>query len=126
MEKSYPKVGDRGYLRQFTGDGWVDMCKYPVEVVSVSTGKVAVRHAKLVFPVFRYDPATMSDYYRQFDGKRVRFYDTKAEGIEPDPDGRVQELTWHPKRGLWGTEGKDADYPEYLVLGKFEFQPYLN
>ena len=86
-----------------------------------------MQHAKLIFPVFKYDPETMSDYYKQFDGQRVAFYDTVAESIEPDPEGRIEELTYHKKKGLYGTPGADSSYPEYLILDEgYQHQPYLD
>lgn len=121
------KVGDQGYLRQFTGSYYVDMVKRPVTVIAVEGAKVIVQHAKLIYPIFKYNPDTMSDYYKQFDGKRVCFYDTVAESIEPDPNGRIEELTYHKKRDLFGTKGADKDYPEYLILGHgYQHQPYLD
>ena len=51
---------------------------------------------------------------------------TVADDIIPDPNGRVEELTWHPKRGLWGTKGRESDYPEYAIFGNYEHQPYLD
>ena len=125
--KTLPKVGDQGYLRQFTGSYYVNMVKRPVTVISVTEKEVVVQHAKLIFPVFHYNPATMSDYYKEFDGKRVCFYDTVAESIEPDPTGRIERLTWHPKRERWGTPGADSSYPEFLITEEgYQHQPYLD
>lgn len=124
--KTTPKVGDQLYLRVYTGSYYADMVKRPYTVISVTPSKVKVQSAKLVFPIFEYDPETMDLYYAQFDGRRVCFYDTVAESIEPDPEGRVKELTWHPGRGMWGTPGPDSSYPEYAIFGKYEHQPYLD
>lgn len=125
--KTYPKVGDKLYLRQFTGSYYVDMVKRPYTVIAVDTNEITIQSAKLVFPIFHYDPKVMSDYYKQFDGKRVCFYDTVAESIEEDLDGRIETLTWHKKRELWGTPGRDADYPEYAIFGQgYQHQPYLD
>lgn len=121
------KVGDQGYLRQYTGMFYIDIVKRPVTVIAVNGNKVTVQHAKLIFPVFRYDPNTMSTYYKQFDGQRVAFYDTVAESIEPDTEGMIEELTFHKKKGLYGTPGPDSSYPEYLILGEgYQHQPYLD
>lgn len=115
------------YLRQFTKNSWVDMVKRPYTVIRIiNEHTIEVQSAKLIFPVFHYNSETMSDYYKQFDGKRVCFYDTVAESIEPDENGREEILTWHPKRGMFGTIGRDSDYPQYAVFGKYEHQPYLN
>ena len=122
--KTLPNVGDQGYLRQFTGSYYVDICKHPVTVIEVTSRAIKVQDAKLVFPVFKYNDR-MDPYYKQFDGRRVCFYDTIAESIEPDPQGRVQTLTWHPKREKWGTP-KDS-YPQFLILGEgYQHQPYLD
>lgn len=125
--KTFPKVGEHAYLRQFTGNYYVDMVKRPYTVIRVEDNKVIVQEARLHYPIFHYDPETMDEYYKQFDGKETCFYDTIAESIEPDPFGRIEELTWHSKRGLWGTKGKDSDYPEYLIIGQdYQHAPYLN
>ena len=125
--KIYPKVGDEVYLRQFTGRYYIDMVKRPYTVIEVSPTKVLVQSAKLIFPIFHYIPGVMDKYYEQFDGKRVCFYDTVAESIEPDPDGHIEELTWHSRKGMWGTRGRDADYPEYMIVGAgYQHQPYLD
>ena len=127
MDKNEIKVGDQGYLRQFTGRYYIDAIKRPVTVIAVSNSRVLVQHAKLIFPVFQYNPETMSDYYKEFDGKRVSFYDTVAESIEPDLNGHIEELTWHPGKSFWGTPGSDKDYPEYLILGEgYKHFPYLD
>ena len=128
IEKTYPQVGDQVYLRQFTGGYYIDMVKRPYTVISVDKNCVVVQKAKLIFPVFHYDPKVMTDYYKQFDGQRVCFFDTVAESIEPDPNGICERLSWHGKRGLWGTEGcPDSDYPEYMISGQgYQHQPYLD
>ena len=123
---SMPKVGDQGYLRQFTHNCWVDEVKRPVTVIEVTDKKVVVQAAKLIAPVYHCTGNPMMDR-PDLEGQRVFFYDTVAESIEPDPLGAKQELNWHPKRKLWGTKGRDADYPEYLILGEgYKHQPYLN
>lgn len=126
VEKTLPNIGDELYLRQFTGRYYVDIVKRPYTLIAVTPTKVTVQEAQLIYPVFKYDPSSMSDYYKQFDGQRVAFYDTVAEFIVPDPTGRIQELVWHSKRGLWGTPGPDSSYPEYAIIGKYEHQPYLD
>lgn len=124
--KQLPKVGDQGYLRQFTGSYYVDLVKRPVTVVAVDGNKITVQDAKLIFPVFKYNE-TMSDYYKQFDGRRVAFFDTVAESIEPNPNGRTKVLNYHKKRDLFGTEGPDSSYPEYLILDEgYQHFPYLD
>ena len=107
-EKTYPKVGDKLYLRQFTGNDYVDMVKRPYTVIGVEKGKVLVQECNLIF-------------------NGPRYYDTLPDEIVEDKNGRIEELTWHTKRMMWGTKGREADYPQFAIFTKeYEFQPYLN
>ena len=125
-EKFLPEVGDKLYLSQETGRFYVDITKTPYTVIEVSKTEVKIQSCRLVFPVFHYDPKTMSPYYKQFDGQRPRFFDTVAESIEPDPNGRIKILHWAPKTGRWQcTEGCSA-YPEFAHFGEYQHQPYLD
>lgn len=126
MDKTLPNIGDKLYLRQFTGNCWVDMVKRPYTVISVHNDKVVVQSCKLIFPVFHYDESKMSEYYKRFDGKRPQFFDSMPESIEEDKYGDVEILTWHPKRGMWGTKGRDEDYPKYAIFGAWAYAPYLD
>lgn len=126
MDKFIPKVGDKLYLSQRTGNEWVDMVKRPYTVIAVSPSVVTIQECKLVYPVFKYDPKTMSEYYKQFDGKRVCFYDTVAESIEPDPSGRIKSLRWAPKKERWQCSEGCAGYPEIAFFGEYRHQPYLD
>lgn len=112
--KTYPKIGDKLFLSQSTGNSWVDMVKYPYTVIAVTPKIVYVQKCRLIAPI---DPAT---------GDRVFYYDTVAEKIENDPKGTIEELTWHAKREKWGTKGRDSDYPAYAYFGEWRHQPYLN
>lgn len=125
-ERIYPKVGDRGYLAQITHNSWVDGVKRPVEVIEVTKTTITVRHAKEIWPVYHCTGNPMLDR-PDLEGQRVRFYDTLAEDIIPDPEGKTEVLTWHGRKKLFGTKGNDSDYPEYFFnSGKFEYAPYLN
>lgn len=125
-EKTILKVGDQGYLRQFTGSYYVDAVKRPVTVIEVAKTKIKVQHAKLIAPVYHCCGNPYLDR-PDLEGQRVFFFDTVAESIEPDPDGRIEELTWHGKRGLWGTPGAESTYPEFLITGEgYQHQPYLD
>ncbi len=106
-EKTFPKVGDKCYLRQFTGSYYVDMVKYPYTVIEVTPTKVKVQEAELIF-------------------NGPRYYDTVADDIRPDVFGQIKELTWHKKRGLWGTPGPESSYPEFAIIGEYDHQPYLD
>jgi len=108
MNKTYPNVGDKLYLRQFTGNSWVDMVKRPYTVIGVSDTKVTIQECELVF-------------------NGPRYFDTLPDEIRRDPNGRIEELNWHPKRGMWGTKGRDADYPQYAIFtNEYQYQPYLD
>lgn len=124
-EKIFPKVGDKCYLRQFTGSYYVDSVKRPYTVIDVTPTKVVVQECKLIAPVYH---CTGNPYMDRPDleGQRVFFYDTVAEEILPDPNGQIKELTWHHKRGLWGTPGPESSYPQFAIIGKYEHQPYLD
>lgn len=120
MKKYLPKIGDQLYLRQFTNDMFVDAVKIPYTVIEVSPNQVTVQKCKLIAPIYHnpQDPR---------DGQRIFFYNTIAESIEPDPEGPVTILSWHPSRRMWGSLGvKDSDYPLYAVFGKYEHFSYLN
>ena len=107
-EKTYPKVGDKLYLRQFTGNDYVDMVKRPYTVVEVNKTTIKVQECNLIF-------------------NGPRYYDTLPDDIVEDKNGRIEELTWHPKRMMWGTKGREVDYPQFAIFTKdYEFQPYLN
>ena len=100
MEKSDIRVGDQGYLRQFTSNSYINMVKRPVTVVEVSKSRVIVQYCKLIAPVYHCCGNPMLDR-PDLEGQRVFFYDTVAESIEPDPDGHIVCLSWHPRRKLW-------------------------
>ena len=127
MNKNEVRVGDEGYLRQFTSNSWIDMVKRPVTVISVSDNEVVVQYAKLIAPVYHCCGNPYLDR-PDLEGQRVFFYDTVAESIEADPNGRIEVLSWHSKKELWGEKGvRDSDYPSYLVLGEgYQHQPYLD
>jgi len=121
------KVGDRGYLRRFTGSYYSDIVKHPVTVVEVTEDTVVVQHCELIAPVYHCCGNPHLDR-PDLEGQRVFFYDTVAEDIKEDPLGEKVELSWHPKRNLWGRKGvRDSDYPCYLILGEgWQHQPYLD
>lgn len=124
-KKYFPKIGDKLYLRQFTGNYMIDMVKYPYTVIDVKPSKVIVQSCKLIAPIYKCVGNPMLDR-PDLEGQRVFFYDTVAERIEEDPNGAIEELTWHPKRGMWGTHGRDSDYPRYAIFGEWKHQPYLD
>lgn len=129
MEKTYPKIGDQLYLQQRTGSYYVDMVKRPYTVIGLEQGKVQIQECKLIYPIFQANPRwgeSQKDYYKDMVGKRVCFYDTVAESIEPNPDGRILELNWAPKKGMWQVDEHKSGYPQFAYFGKYEHQPYLD
>ena len=125
MEKTLPKVGDKLYLRQFTGSYYVDMVKHPYTVIGVTPRKVTVQECKLTAPVY-HCVGNLNLDRPEFEGQRVFFYDTIAEIIEEDTNGAIEELTWHSRKGLWGTAGPDSSYPLYAIIGEWKHFPYLD
>lgn len=123
--KIIPNVGEKCYLRQFTGNYYVDMVKYPYTVIESSASKIKVQSCELIAPVYHCQGNPMMDR-PDLEGQRVFFYDTVAETILPDLDGEIIELTWHAKKGMWGTKGRDSDYPRYAIFGEWKHQPYLD
>ena len=106
LEKDYLKVGDRLYLRYFSGDFMVDIVKYPFTVIEVNKTTIKVQKCQLVFS----DP---------------RYCDTIADEIHADPTGEIKELVWHSERGLWGAKESDSNYQEYAIFGEWVHQPQL-
>lgn len=106
--KYVPKVNEELYLRQSTGNPWVDMVKIPYTVIEVSKNEnyIYVQEARCVFPTPRY-------------------YDTLPIAIYPDEDGRIKKLRWNERKGLWVETPADR-YPEFAVFGKYVYQPYLD
>ena len=124
--KQLPKIGEQCYLRRFTGSYYVDLVKRPVTVIAISEDEITVQHAKLVAPIYHCVGNPYLDR-PDLEGQRVFFYDTVAESIEPDNNGRIEKLIWHPKKGLWGQNDKDNNYPAYLITGEgYKHQPYLD
>lgn len=128
--KFLPKVGDKLYLSQRTGDYYVDMVKRPYTVIAVSKTEVKIQRCKLIFPIFEADPNWTEEqkrYYGPMVGKRVCFYDTVAESIEADPNGEIISLKWAPKKERWQHASYSGDaYPEIAFFGSWQHQPYLN
>jgi hypothetical protein len=124
--KQLPKIGEQCYLRRFTGSYYVDLVKRPVTVIAISENEITVQHAKLLAPIYHCVGNPYLDR-PDLEGQRVFFYDTVAESIEPDENGKIEKLTWHPKKELWGQNDKDANYPAYLIVGEgYKHQPYLD
>ena len=106
--KVYPKIGEKLYLSQRTGDYYVDMVKTPYTVVGFFMGKVLVQEAECIFP-------------------KPRYYDTLPLEIKANPQGNIIALNWSPKHKTWQYNTiSHAGYPEYAHFGNWEYFPYLN
>lgn len=125
MSKTFPKVGDHLYLRQFTGNSYIDMVKDPYTVIEVTPSKVKVQACKLIAPIYHCVGNPHLDR-ADLEGQRVFFYDTIAEKIEENPHGNIETLTWHRYKGLWATTGAHASYPLYAIIGEWKHFPYLD
>jgi hypothetical protein len=106
-EKFYPEIGTKLYLSQHTGNGWVDMCKYPYTVIGQRSGKLLVQECELIF-------------------RGDRYYDTVADEIRPDPNGEVIAMNWSKKYGRWQYDKYQTGYPQIAHFGSWEHQPYLD
>lgn len=125
MTRIYPKVGEKLYLYQRTGNYYVDMVKTPYTVIGTNRGKVQIQSCKLIAPVYHCVGNPYLDR-PDLEGQRVFFYDTVAESIEPDPKGEILELNWSPKHQTWQIDRYNTGYPEYAKFGSYEHQPYLD
>jgi hypothetical protein len=105
--KFYPEVGTKLYLSQRTGNYYVDMVKTPYTVIGVSSGKVLVQECQLIF-------------------NGPRYYDTIADDIKADPNGKVLTLSWAPKKERWQIDKYKTGYPSVAFFGNWEHQPYLD
>lgn len=101
-------IGDKLYLYTPCSSYYVSMVKNPYTVVSVSkTGNECIVQAcKLYFA----GPC---------------YYDTIADEIREDPNGKLVKLRWNEKRGRW-QESPAGSYPRVAVFGRWEHQPYLD
>ena len=106
-EKTFPNVGDELYLARRTGNRWCDMVKDPYTVIAVTKTCVTIQEAKPLF-------------------NGPRYFDSLADGIVADPNGRVLKLHWSPKRGEWQVDVYGTGTPSYAVFGRYAYQPYLN
>ena len=104
--KYEPKVGDHLYLRQYTNNCWVNEVKRPYTVIEARDNVCIVQACKLIFhgPVY---------------------YDTIADDIVENPEGRKVKLRWSEKKHRWQESPADS-YPLVAVFGKWEHQPYLD
>ena len=104
--KYEPKVGDKLYLRQRTGNYYVDICKHPATVIEVKGNVITVQDCELVFA-------------------GPRYYDTLPDYIMENPNGKTMKLRWSEKYQRWQQTPADS-YPLFAVFGSWQYQPYLD
>lgn len=108
MEKYIPKVGEKLYLRQHTGDDYADMVKEPYTVIKVTKSAVYIQSAKCIF-----------EWPRRYDSLPIR--------IEEDLEGHIIKLNYAPKKNKWQIKAYSNDtYPRYAYFGTWAYFPYLN
>lgn len=107
VDKYSPSISEHLYLRQSTGDCWVDEVKRPYTVIDYDGQFCKVQACRLIFN----GPA---------------YYDTIADDIVEDPDGRIVTLKWNKKKGRWQDKDDVTGYPMFAVFGEWKHQPYLN
>lgn len=125
MERFIPEIGTPLYLQQRTGSYYVDQVKTPYTVIGYKSGKVIIQSCKMTPPVYHCVGNPHLDR-PDLEGKRVWFYDTVAETIEPDPNGETLELNWSPKHETWQIDQYHTGYPDFAHFGKYEYFPYLD
>ena len=125
MERFIPEVGTPLYLQQRTGNYYVDLVKRPYTVIGYERGKVIIQECKMTPPVYHCVGNPHLDR-PDLEGQRVWFYDTVAEFIEPDPEGRIEELNWSPKHGTWQIDRFKTGYPSFAHFGEYKHCPYMD
>lgn len=104
--KYEPKLGDHLYLSQDTGSYYVDMVKDPYTVIAVKGNTCIVQACRLYFA-------------------GPRYYDTIADVIREDPEGKTVKLRWNEKRQRW-QESPAGSFPHVATFGEWKHQPYLD
>lgn len=105
--KVFPKVGDKLYLQQHTGNQFVDAVKRPYTVIAVTPTFIQIQACKLIF-------------------NKPQHYDTLPDRIEADTNGEVLKLYWAPSKGKWQIDKYKSGYPQYAHFGRWEYFPYLD
>ena len=108
MTKFYPEVGTKLYLSQRTGLMYVDMVRTPYTVIGHARGKLLVQECELVF-------------------NGIRYFDTLPDEIKANPNGRILELSWAPKKERWQIDKHKTGYPSIAFFGEgWQYYPYLD
>ena len=104
--KHIPQPGEHLYTYTPCNSYWISMVRDPYTVESVKGNVCVIREAKLIF-------------------NGPRYYDTLADDIVDDPNGRKMTLRWSEKKQRW-QESPANGYPRVAVFGCWDFQPYLD
>lgn len=107
MEKEFKPVGTPLYLKQRTGNYYVDAVKIPYTVIGKCGGKLVVQEAKCIFPGQQY-------------------YNSLPTEIVADDKGEILTLNWSKKNGWRQIDKYGTGYPYIAVFGRYEYYPYLN
>ena len=101
-EKYMPTVGEHLYITHTSGNWCLRAVRRPYTVISANGKEVTIQSAKLIFngPVY---------------------YDTIADDIQEDPNGRIVKLHYSRQRGVW-----QLDEYTKAVFGRWDHYPYLD
>ena len=105
--KHIPIVGEHLYIYTPSTRYMVEMVRDPYTVDSVSANTCTVREARLIF-------------------NGPRYFNTLADDIVDDPDGRKIKLRWSEKNQRWEETPKRYGCTHVAVFGRWDYQPYLD
>lgn len=100
-EKFFPNVGDKVTLWDLYNDA-----RFPYTVISVSKTEVLVQECALYFA-------------------KARYFDSIADDIRENPNGRIRRLHWSPRCGEWKVAPVEK-YSLIALFGKWEHEPYVS
>lgn len=105
--KYTPYIGEHCYIRQRTGNMWVDEVMRPYTVIGVDNNIIVLQEAKCIF-------------------NGPRYYDSMPDSIIEDPNGRKRKFRWSERKQRWQETPCDV-YPYFAVFGSgYQYAPYLN
>ena len=106
IKKTEHQVGERLYLRQFTGSFYIDAIKTPWTVIGSKPSGIIIQRAKEIC-------------------NGPRYYDTLPDDIQEDPKGETLKLIWSRAREAW-VESEEGRHPRHAFFGQWESFPYLD
>ena len=95
-EKKIPEIGTKVTLYYYTGS------ETPYTVIGYEKGALLIQECSLYF-----------------EGER--YFDTVADYIEPNPNGRIRKLHFCPSSGAW-RDGEGT----FAIFGSWNHEPYTN